>query len=60
MSVHELHAADQTWKQNREVMPAVTAEQSDDSKQDASRLMDIRSKNFLTFREMILGRVSHN
>ena len=40
MSVHETHAADQTWKQNREVMPAVTAEQSDDGKQDAFHVLD--------------------
>ena len=47
MSVHEAHAADQTWKQNREVMLAVTAEQSDDvSKTHFMCLMDIRSKNF--------------
>jgi len=40
MSVHESHAADQTWKQNREVMPAVTAGQSDDGKQDAFHVLD--------------------
>ena len=40
MSVHEAHAADQTWKQSREVMPAVTAEQSDDGKQDAFHVLD--------------------
>ncbi len=33
-------AADQTWKQNREVMPAVTAEQSDKSNQDAFHVLD--------------------
>ncbi|MEO2042239.1 MAG: c-type cytochrome, partial [Pirellulales bacterium] len=32
--------ADQTWKQNREVMPAVTAGQSDDGKQDAFHVLD--------------------
>ena len=40
MSVHETHAADQTWKQNREVMPAVTAKQSDEGKQDAFHVLD--------------------
>ena len=30
MSVLETQAADQTWKQNREVMPTVTAGQSDE------------------------------
>ena len=40
MSVYETHAADQTWKQNREVMPAVTAGQSDDGKQDAFHVLD--------------------
>ena len=40
MSVHEAHAADQTWKQSREVMPAVTAGQSDDGKQDAFHVLD--------------------
>ncbi len=40
MSVHETHADDQTWKQNREVMPAVTAGQSDDGKQDAFHVLD--------------------
>ena len=40
MSVLETHAADQIWKQNREVMPAVTAGQSDDGKQDAFHVLD--------------------
>jgi putative heme-binding domain-containing protein len=40
MSVHETHAAEQTWKQNREVMPAVTAEQSDEGTQDAFHVLD--------------------
>ena len=40
MSILEAHAADQTWKQNREVMPVVTAEQSDDGKQDAFHVLD--------------------
>ena len=40
MSVYETHAADQTWKQNREVMPAVTAKQSDEGKQDAFHVLD--------------------
>ena len=57
LCVHETHAADQTWKQNREVMPAVTAGQSDDGKQDAFHVLDgYQVENFLTFREMILGR----
>ncbi|MDB4365637.1 c-type cytochrome [Pirellulales bacterium] len=33
-SFHNTSAADQTWKQNRVVMPIVTAGQSDDSEQD--------------------------
>jgi len=37
---HDAHAADQTWKQNREVMPAVTAGQPDDGKQDAFHVLD--------------------
>ena len=40
MTVHEAHATDQTWKQNREVMPAVTAKQSDEGKQDAFHVLD--------------------
>ena len=37
---HDAHATDQTWKQNREVMPAVTAGQPDDGKQDAFHVLD--------------------
>ena len=40
MSVLETHAANQTWKQNREVMPTVTAGQSDESNQDAFYVLD--------------------
>ena len=40
MTVHEAHATDQTWKQNREVMPAVTAKQADEGKQDAFHVLD--------------------
>jgi len=40
MSVLETHAANQTWKQNREVMPAVTAGPSDESNQDAFHVLD--------------------
>ena len=37
---HDAHATDQTWKQNREVMPAITAGQPDDGKQDAFHVLD--------------------
>ena len=40
MSVLETQAANQTWKQNREVMPTVTAGQSDESNQDAFYVLD--------------------
>ena len=40
ISFHNAKAADQTWKQNREVMPAVTAGQADEGKQDAFHVLD--------------------
>ena len=40
LRVSTKRAAERTWKQNREIMPAVTAGQSDDSKQDAFHVLD--------------------